>query len=129
MTFSWHNTANKSEDDIYYSVQKLKGDGMEALRALFPDGHVDADNFVLFSTSGVHGTYTTIEQAESRLTAPQQEAYDLPSSVTFLVVQPRIVCLRYGSVQVKSASDAEWLKKLRQASWDQAISIGVHVPF
>lgn len=38
-----------------------------ALRGMFPDAKADDMNFVLFSTSGVHGTYNTIEEAEKHL--------------------------------------------------------------
>ncbi len=42
-------------------------DSMAALREFFPNG-ADPMNFVLFSTSGVHGTYATIEEIEASLT-------------------------------------------------------------
>jgi hypothetical protein len=51
---------------------------MAALRDFFPTGTANTMNFVLFSTSGVHGTYTTIEEIEASLTkygtmAPKDE--------------------------------------------------------
>lgn len=38
--------------------------GMAFLRAWFPNGEGDPMNLVFFSTSGVHGSYITIEQVE-----------------------------------------------------------------
>lgn len=107
------NNANREQNDPYYGVMRLTGDGMEALRQLFPDGVANDRNFVLFSTSGVHGTYCTIEAAES-------EGCD----VTFLVVQPRIVGLRYGNCSPKTPEDFEFLRKLRESSHLAACSIG-----
>ena len=101
----------------YSSVSRIIDDtwAMEALRLLFPNGKQDInrDNFILFSTSGVHGTYNTIEDAER---------YN--GEVTFLVVHPRIVSLRYGNVLPQTEDDFKLLKELRQASWDIIQRIG-----
>lgn len=95
-------------------VPVLEGMGMEALRTMFPDGEADALRFVLFSTSGVHGSYVTIEDSE---------ATGL-NEVTFVIVQPRVVAMRYGNVVPKSPEDYAYLKKLRQTSWDAVSKIG-----
>ena len=107
------NSVSREQDDPYYGVMRLVGDGMAALRQLFPDGVANDLNFVLFSTSGVHGTYCTIEAAEA-------EGCD----VTFLVVQPRIVGLRYGNCAPKTQDDFQFLRKLRESSHLAASSIG-----
>lgn len=124
MSFEWRNQADRPKDDVYGTVQKLVGDGMEALRHLFPGAHCDGLNFVLFSTSGTSGHYGTIEDAERAVTSCEE-----PVTVTFVVVQPRLVCLRYGNVLVRSMEEAAFLKALRSASWKAARSIGDHVPF
>lgn len=48
----------------HYNVFAMKGpdEGMVMLRQWFPEGACDEVNLVLFSTSGVHGSYTTIEE-------------------------------------------------------------------
>ncbi len=89
---------------------------MAALRAMFPEGEADAMNFVLFSTSGVHGSYTTIEEAEAN---PGE-------SVTITIVQPRIVVMRYGEVCPETPEDFAYLKKLRASSWAIVPQIGAH---
>ena len=96
---------------------------MDALRQLFPDGEANELNFCLFSTSGVHGHYGTIEDAEQRVLRGNK---DEPDDVTFLVVQPRIVCTRYGNCQPRTPEDFEFLKKLRASSWRAVQSIGAH---
>ena len=50
----------------HYCVIDIRPDsnGMEFLRTLFPDAEADYMNFCLFSTSGVHGSYVRIEDAE-----------------------------------------------------------------
>lgn len=106
-------SVSRDADDPYYGVMRLTGGGMEALRALFPEGKADDLNFVLFSTSGVHGTYCTIEAAEA-------EGLD----VTFLVVQPRIVGVRYGNCEPKTPEDFAFLKRLRASSYEAVQSIG-----
>jgi hypothetical protein len=88
--------------------------GLEALKALFPDAEADEMNFVLFSTSGVHGSYQTIEQEQK---APG-------TGVTFMVIQPRLVLTRYGVVYPKSEEDFAFLKKLRATSWQAMTAVG-----
>ena len=103
----------------HYSIDKIaREDAEAALRRLFPDGEVNEMNFVLFSTSGVHGSYMTIEDCEAVMGVP-----DECCDVTFLVVHPRLVCLRYGNIEV-TKDNAEWLKKLRASSWKIARQIG-----
>lgn len=103
--------------DAYNNVFKALDDNVsiQALKGLFPHGaeSVDTRNFILFSTSGVHGTYNTIEDAER-----------YKGEVTFLVVHPRIVSLRYGNVLPQTEDDFKFLKELRQASWDIVQHIG-----
>lgn len=141
-----HNGFRKivpSGDGAHYSVFHLDAGptdkvdpevGMQSLRALFFDGKANEMNFVLFSTSGVHGTYTTIEKIEEGLRKYgddpifDQSGDDWPedfhgTTLTVLVVHPRIVCLRCGVVRVRLA-DIEWLKKLRASSWNAVTGIG-----
>lgn len=95
--------------------------GIEALQQLFPLGVADSMNFCLFSTSGVHGSYTTIEDIEENLDNPTEET---PNELTFLVVHPRTVVLRYGRCLVSDADDIEFLKKLRASSLEHMSMIG-----
>ena len=115
----WQVVGDRGPDAFdYYSVHRLiggRGTAMEALRELFPEGEANDLNFVLFSTSGVHGTYCTIEACEAGDT----------KDVTFLVIQPRIVALRYGNVEPKTPEDFAFLKKLRASSMKAVATSGV----
>ena len=103
------------------------------LREWFPEpDSVDEMNFVLFSTSGVHGGYTTIEEIEQGLAkygkSPSFMDDDWPddyngNSLTFLVVQPRIVGMTFGNMIV-TLEDIPYLKAIRQASWNAVCGIG-----
>jgi len=96
-----------SGDGGHYSINRAK-DEMGLLRAVFPDGEANEMNFCLFSTSGVHGTYQTIEEEEA---GPG-------CGVTFVIVHPRLVTMQYGNVEPKTQEDFAFLKKLRQSSKD-----------
>ena len=116
----WESVLKKQ--GAHYNIYSCKDeDGMEGLRDFFPDGTANDLNFCLFSTSGVHGMYTTIEEAEKELESVVQE---YPPQVTFLIVQPRIVCTRFGNCQPKDAEDIKFLKKLRDTSQVAIQSIG-----
>lgn len=93
-----------------------EANGMAGLRAMFPDGEANDLNVCLFSTSGVHGTYQTIEDAEKEK--------EPGASVTFLIIQPRIVCMRYGNCLPETTDDFAFLKKLRASSWKALATIG-----
>lgn len=125
----WKSTHNKQGAHYNIFSAAKDADEMAALRQLFTDGQADEYNLCLFSTSGVHGIYTTIEEVEAAQLRgesqgdPGDEPY-LPDDVTFLVIQPRIVCLRYGNCKPKTQEDFDFLKKLRQSSWEAFQTIG-----
>jgi hypothetical protein len=105
------------KESVYYNLMRIADGGdssMDALRAMFPDGKANHMNFVLFSTSGVHGTYQTIEEEEK----------EPGVGVTFVIVHPRLVALRYGNVYPKTPEDFAFLKTLRESSWKVAREIG-----
>jgi hypothetical protein len=100
---------------------------MAHLRRIFPEGEGNDLNFVLFSTSGVHGSYTTIEEAERWLRTPPCELTEddmADSIITFVIVQPRLCTIHYGNCKPKNLDDIEFLKKLRETSWQAVQTIG-----
>jgi hypothetical protein len=80
---------------------------MATLRKWFPEGLANDLNVALFSTSGVHGTYISIEEAE---------AYEEPTEITFLVLRPRTVQTYYGNCRPETPDDFAFLKRLRASS-------------
>ncbi len=89
----------------HYSINRAT-DGMGLLRSVFPDAIANAMNFCLFSTSGVHGTYQTIEEEEK----------DPCIGVTFVIVHPRLVTLQFGNAYPETKEDFSFLKTLRRSS-------------
>jgi hypothetical protein len=119
----WKNIDNQRPNSAHYSVirQQAGAKGMDALRAMFPEATANEMNFVLFSTSGVHGTYNTIEDAEKFLTGKSSDGC---SEITFLIVHPRLVALRYGTCDPENQDDIDFLKKLRESSHSAVSVIG-----
>lgn len=101
--------------------------GMRGLREMFPTGEANAMNVVLFSTSGVHGTYVTIEEVEAWVGKPDplddSDEY-APRLVTFLIVHPRICTVRSGNCRPDTLDDIAFLKRLRATSWAALATIG-----
>lgn len=122
----WENIDKSSPDSAHYSIMRLhRGEGgMGALREMFPDAKADELNLVLFSTSGVHGTYNTIEEAEKAINGEDPETYF--SEVTFVIVHPRLVTLRYGVCSPETQDDIEFLKRLRESSHEAVAGIGIY---
>ena len=113
----WH----PEKESNYYTILKVSNKlcGMAALKSLFTDAKADDMNFVLFSTSGIHGSHITIEDAEQAINN-KEDILD----VTFLVVQPRIVSLRYGNCTPETLEDIQFLKTLRETSMKAVAEIG-----
>ena len=109
----------------HYTISAVEksSNGMDALREMFPNGMADDLNFVLFSTSGVHGSYCTIEDVEENYNCGRPE--EGVDEVTFLVVQPRIVALRYGNAKPECVDDIDFLKRLRASSLEVVSTIGI----
>jgi hypothetical protein len=120
---TWTNVDKSRADSAHYSVMGLinHNDGMKALRLMFPDGEADSMNVVLFSTSGVHGTYNTIEEAEACVLHGDKEQGE---DVTFVIIHPRMVALRYGNCEPQTREDFAFLKKLRASSHAVLTKIG-----
>lgn len=109
------------KESAHYNILRCT-EGIDLLREIFPDAEADSLNFCLFSTSGVHGSYGTIEDASQDL---YKEDEDIIDSVTFLVICPRLVCMKYGNAKVKSKEDIEFLRKLRDSSHKVVAQIGL----
>lgn len=108
------------KEGAHYNIYKIpRAEAMKQLRQFFPDGKANDLNFVLFSTSGVHGSYSLIEDI-----GVQDEDEHTPDDVTFLIIHPRLVCMRYGNAKPETQEDIDFLKKLRASSWDAVLKIG-----
>jgi hypothetical protein len=108
----------REKEGAHYNHYIITG-GIHSLKCLFPEGEANEMNFVLFSTSGVHGSYQTIENIEAEIAADEAGPY----SLTVLIVQPRICCLRYAEINI-AAEDIPYLKQLRASSWLAVQRIG-----
>lgn len=112
----------ENHETTYYSVMRSSSDeeSLGLLRQLFTEPIDFSLNFLLLSTSGVHGSYATIEDCEAEL----RETGVIESDITFLVVQPRIVGLRYGNCKPRTQEDLDWLKSIREKSRKAMVEIG-----
>lgn len=124
-TSFWESSHGKM--GAHYNIYSKRGNGMAALRDFFAQpGSVNELNLILFSTSGVHGTYSTIEDAEQELQSPAEgdEGSEFHPEVTFLILQPRTVTLRYGNCHPKTQDDIDFLKRIRAESLEAMKRIG-----
>jgi len=96
----------------HQNISKLET--IKDLKTIFPNGEANDLNMVMFSTSGVHGTYSTIEELEEAIKT-NDEGYEGEYWLTILVIHPRIVSMQYGSIEI-TLDDIDYLKKLRASS-------------
>lgn len=117
----WVDAKTRKDPSSHYTVMALTQPelGMAALRKMFPTAQADQMNFVLFSTSGVHGSYDTIEDVLEEKASGHDK-----TKLTFLIVQPRLVSLRYGTCIPETTDDFQYLRRLRETSSLEASLIG-----
>jgi hypothetical protein len=127
----WENINRKDSfyESAHYQIFKGVDDkrNIDALKLLFPDAKANSMNFCLFSTSGIHGSYTTIEDVEKIIVNGEyydEDGEEEDLGVTFLIVQPRLVCLRYGVCYSENIEDINFLKNLRASSYEAIRNIG-----
>jgi hypothetical protein len=121
---------------VHYNIWSISKGGVAGLRNVFPEGKANEMNFVLFSTSGVHGCYTTIEEIEESLIkygptpsfmedGSEEEIPDdyVPNGLTVTVYHPRIIGVGYGVINI-TLEDVPYLKTLRESSWHVVSQIG-----
>ena len=76
----------------HYEVSKLEG--MGDIRHVFNDNTDYTLNWLFLSTSGIHGSYVTLDE----LAKEQDSEY---RSITAVIVQPRLVVIHYGDITIE----------------------------
>jgi hypothetical protein len=108
----------------HYTCNSIVGDAMEILRSFEPDDI----NWVFLSTSGVHGSYCSLDAIERALwDATDDEARaddfatddpewtrDTERDVTVLIVLPRMVTTCYGNATIRTREDVALLRRLTE---------------
>ena len=129
----WRKSTKQGGHYNIYSATHDPVASITALREWFAnDGSINGMNFLLFSTSGVHGSYTTIDEiAESMSRYPDgpppdgdwPEDYTDPE-ITFLIVQPRLVGMTYGLAKIRHADDVAWVRRMQELTAKVVAEIG-----
>lgn len=83
----------------HYTIDNLKN--IDQVKEIFEDGP-DEMNWLFLSTSGVHGSYETLDDIEAD--DDNTEHY-----ITMLVVHPRMVWCKYGHLKIER-KDIPWLR-------------------
>ncbi len=107
------------------SWKTFRIEDMETVRAIFGDP-IDADftlNWCFCSTSGVHGSYCTIDDEESYFADPERFVREEncgeehTPTMTITVVKPRVVQIGSGSPEV-TPEDLVYLRELVRRTLD-----------
>lgn len=104
-------------DSAHYSIFEIES--IDEVKHLFfsdfqgnpvSQPRVDEMNFLLIGTDGVHGTGKTIDELEQ-----EWDNEDYGHSLTMLIVHPRLVCLKFGDIEV-NREDIPWLREVSKLS-------------
>lgn len=106
----------------HYSIEGIRTDGMDYLLNFFNSDDIpDHLNLVFFSTEGIHGSATTIEDVENRIRNNTEGSRD----ITFLILQPARVSVKYGVCTPVTMDHIHFLKRIRAASHEHISKIGI----
>jgi hypothetical protein len=87
---------------------------MQEIYSMFPAGLTNERQWILLSTGGLHGSFTSIEDAEYILRGEDPKKQPLSNGrtmITVLIVKPVSCTLLWGEVQV-NMDDLKFLRKL-----------------
>jgi len=104
----------------YKNFENLKT--IEDIKKHFPDGKCNEMNLFMASTSGVHGSYTTLDDIQKCYDKGCNcEEYDgfegHDFTLTVMIFHPRLVCIKYGNIEV-AEKDIPYLRGLVASSVD-----------
>lgn len=128
---------NEFKRNTTYSLSNEQA--WESIRGIFKkEEDFNRMNFVMFSTSGVHGTYGTLEDAQRRIDgkpcagcSAQSRCFtnecqeDRNMDITFIIMQPRLVRTLFGNLTVQTQEEVDFLKWCRENSWKAMLTIGI----
>lgn len=107
---------------MHYKIIELKN--IQEVHDIFTEDVMYRLNWCFLSTSGIHGTYTTLQEIEDYLNKKEElditcnkdcnnckmKDFDCSEYITILVVHPRTVTLKYGEMKITK----EDIPKLRK---------------
>ena len=101
-SFEREYPVNKNPEDITYRANEM--------------------NLLIGSTSGIHGSYTTLDDLENPESERHKdsreeglsykEVIEYDEAFTFLIIQPRICRLIYGTIGFRSKEDFTWMRTI-----------------
>ena len=101
---------NRAETTHYHVFDSIKT--IEDLKTIFPDGKADDLNWVFLSTSGVHGTYTSLDDLEKDPDYAENIDDEGNTHITVLVLHPRMCCIKFGEMKFNLKADSAYLRGL-----------------
>ena len=93
----------------HYEILRLET--LEDLWECFPGDRADEMNWLVCSTSGVHGSYVTLDRLLERWDDEEGLRF-----ITVLVIQPRLDVLRYGELELHSHEEVRRLRHIVTSS-------------
>lgn len=81
----------------------------------FQNAEPDAENMILLSTGGWHGSYKTLDDCERILKNQDKDWLPGGAYVTVLIIDTKNVSMKWGEIRLKTLSEVEWLRnKIRE---------------
>ena len=101
-----------------YIARQLPGNNNDerwiCLKAHFQNNKANPMNLLMGSTSGIHGSYTTLNELADEETFSKEYEFDRShdEAFTIIIIQPRVVRLTYGTIGIRNDEDIEYLRNL-----------------
>ena len=114
--------AKECDHGAHYTIYGFSS--IDDLKRIFPEGKANDLNWFVASTSGVHGTYSTLDEIEKSIHTPvseQKEDEYYPTELTCLIIMPRLVCLTYGCIEITKQEEIDYLRTLISSSLQEIV--------
>jgi len=100
---------------------------MATVRKIFKDG-ANEMNWLFLSTSGIHGTYCSLDDIESPGYLEDLDDEEGPPKITLLIVMPRLVRTYFGDIEIEP-EDIPFLRaRVKETLEAVASSQGGNIP-
>ena len=110
-------SGNSAPTAHYHVFDALKT--IEDLKTIFPDGKADDLNWVFLSTSGIHGSYITLDDLEKDSDCAECIDDEGNTHITILVLHPRMCCIKFGEMKINLKNDSQYLRGLVKSTVEE----------
>jgi hypothetical protein len=108
------NHAATAHYHVFEGIKKISD-----LKTIFPEGKADDLNWAFLSTSGIHGSYISLDDLEKDPDCAECVDEEGNCTITVLVLHPRMCCIKFGEMKFNLKEDSAYLRGLVKSTVEE----------